>query len=98
VILKDAEDWLEWIEVIKSAAIGLEIWDYINPATENERLPKLEEPAWPMPSTVKAGISELNEDQKDEYKSLKKMYDRKLSPNTKLENGDLDPFGQRFRK
>jgi hypothetical protein len=82
VILKDAEDWLEWIEVIKSAAIGLEIWDYINPATENERLPKLEEPAWPTPSTVKegaTGISGLDEDQKDEYKSLKKMYDRKVT-------------------
>jgi reverse transcriptase-like protein/Pol polyprotein/gag-pre-integrase-like protein len=77
VILKDAEDWLEWIEVIKSAAIGLEIWEYIDPATIRERLPKLEEPVWPTPATVKTGakgISELDEDEKDEYKSLKKRY------------------------
>jgi hypothetical protein len=38
VILKDTEDWLECIEVIKSAAIGLETWDHINPETANERL------------------------------------------------------------
>lgn len=66
VILKDAEDWSGWIEVIKSVESG----NY-----------KLEEPASPIPATVKAGargISELGEDGKDEYKSLKKGYDRSV--------------------
>jgi len=82
VILKDAEDWLEWIEVIKSAAIGLEIWEYIDPATIRELLPKLEEPVWPTPATVKqgaTGISQLTADEKDTYKSLKQSYHRSVT-------------------
>ena len=47
--------------MIKSAALGLEIWEYINPATKKERLPKLEEPAWPTPSTVKEGATGISE-------------------------------------
>ena len=31
VVLKTADDWDEWVEIIKSAAIGLEVWDLINP-------------------------------------------------------------------
>ena len=46
MILNDAQDWLEWIEVIKFPVIGLEIWEYINPVTAKERLPKLEEPPY----------------------------------------------------
>lgn len=32
VVLKTADDWDEWVEIIKSAAIGLEVWDLINPS------------------------------------------------------------------
>jgi hypothetical protein len=46
MILNDAQGWLEWIEVIKLPAIGLEIWEYINPVTAKERLPKFEEPPY----------------------------------------------------
>ena len=63
VILKDAEDWLEWIEVIKSVAIGLDIWEYIDPETAKRN-------ASQAPATGKqgaTGISELTADEKDTY-------------------------------
>jgi hypothetical protein len=60
---------------------GLRSSSRLNLATTKERLPKLEEPASLIPATVKAGargISELGENEKDEYKSLKKGYDRSV--------------------
>jgi hypothetical protein len=67
---------------ISNNGFGNKCWEYINPETTKEKLPKLEEPDWPTPATVKAGaagISGLNEDEKDEYKSLKKGYDRSVT-------------------
>jgi hypothetical protein len=90
VVLKTADDWDEWVEVIKSAAIGLEVWDLINPNKTTVDLRRNERPQRPRPSDVKegaTGITGLNEDEKDEYKFLKKEYERELTKHETYKTG-----------
>jgi hypothetical protein len=82
ITLKDAEDWLEWIEVVKSTAIGLDVWDCINPEKTKDELRVPLKPEWPTPSTVKvgaAGIKDLDENERFQYKPLQKRYEREIS-------------------
>jgi len=82
VILKTSSDWRKWIEVIKSSAIGQKIWDYIDPETSLEKLPKLEEPLFPEPHDVQDSAmrySELTDDSKEQYRDLKRLYNRQIS-------------------
>ena len=44
IILNGPSDWEEWMEIIKSMAIGADVWEYINPASDP---PALEKPAVP---------------------------------------------------
>ena len=81
VILKTSSDWRKWIEVIKSTAIGQQIWEYIDPDTSLEALPKLEEPSFPEPKEVQSGVtkySELSDDSKEQYRDLKRKYQRNI--------------------
>ena len=82
VVLRTADDWDEWVEIIKSTAIGLEVWELINPNKTTTQLRRLERPERPRPSDIKegaTGITKLSEDEKDEYKFLKKEYERELT-------------------
>jgi hypothetical protein len=82
ITLKDAEDWLEWIEVVKSTAIGLDIWECIDPEKSRDQLRVVSKPEWPTLSTVKAGatgIKDLDENEKFQYKLLQKRYERDIS-------------------
>jgi hypothetical protein len=90
VILNGMEDWDDWIEVIRAAAIGADIWDLINP---NSGIPKvLEEPKRPEPRDVHpenpglppTPFSALSTDEKEQLRTLqfdysydRKAYDRK---------------------
>ena len=47
VILAGPKDWRPWIEVIKTACLEHDIWEYINPETEKEKLPVLSPPIEP---------------------------------------------------
>src|SRR5580658_6974714 len=90
VVLKTADDWDEWVEIIKSAAIGLEVWDLINPNKATVDLRRNERPQRPRPSDVKegaTGITGLNEDEMDEYKFLKKEYERELTKHETYKTG-----------
>src|SRR5580658_89073 len=82
ITLKDAEDWLEWIEVVKSTAIGLDVWDCINPEKTKDGLRVPSKPEWPTLSTVKVGatgIKDLDENERFQYKLLQKRYEREIS-------------------
>jgi hypothetical protein len=82
ITLKDAEDWLEWIEVVKSTAIGLDVWDCVNPEKTKDELRVPSKPEWPTLSTVKVGatgIKDLDEDERFQYKLLQKRYEREIS-------------------
>jgi hypothetical protein len=59
VILKESNDWLKWLELIKSAAGQKEVWQFITPKTSADLLPVLEFPQKPTPGDVKAPSCQL---------------------------------------
>ena len=90
VILASPNDWDEWIEVIKSKANNNRLWKYVDPSTPETELPKLEEPVRASPkdanSRGKTKLSELDEEEKEELRTLKldhrdnvKLYRKQLS-------------------
>jgi hypothetical protein len=66
VILKNIEDWKDWISTIQMMAQGLRIWEFINPDIEPDKIPKLTQPAKPT-GTVDAGDLEIFKYQMKEW-------------------------------
>ena len=52
VILDKPSDWLQWFFIIQDIAKTNEVWEYIDPATKKDDLPKLEPPSRPTPVDV----------------------------------------------
>jgi hypothetical protein len=86
------KDWDDWIEVIRTAALGADIWDLINPNKSRTAVQRLEQPLRPEPSAVAPPIegqptttfSQLSTDEKEQFRQLqadynydRKEYDRK---------------------
>lgn len=77
VVLKTPDDWDQWIQKVKTKAIGADIWEYINPDTEKGNLPELSQPPLPMPKDVnpnKKHIYQLDEDEKDDLKHHRQIH------------------------
>ena|SRR5271168_420520 len=53
VILVSEKDWDPWSEVIKTVSLEHNLWEYIDPSTPWEQVPRLIRPIRPTPSTVK---------------------------------------------
>jgi hypothetical protein len=53
VVLAKPEDWYPWIELVETAALKHKIWDFIDPATHRDILPKLIMPQEPTYSDVR---------------------------------------------
>ena len=86
------KDWDDWIEVIRTTALGADIWDLIDPGKPKASIPALALPIRPEPSHIKppeAGqaattYSQLSTDEKEQFRQLqtdynydRKEYDRK---------------------
>ena len=41
VVLNGPRDWDEWLEVVKTKAIGGEIWEFVDPSLTTEQIPTL---------------------------------------------------------
>jgi hypothetical protein len=52
IILTDQNQWIKWLELVKTAASERQVWQFINPATSADDLPILEMPEKPRPSDV----------------------------------------------
>src|SRR5205809_3282491 len=82
IILSSPSDWDEWLAVVKSKALMAEIWRFIDPSTDKQQLPILEEPAMPTSTTVnptKGPYAELDATETMQYKALLANYKRKVS-------------------
>jgi hypothetical protein len=80
VILTTPSDWRQWIQMIKSAAIQADIWEYVNPDTEKNDLPICEEPEEPTYRTVNpaaAAYKDLEDIEREELRDLRGTYKRK---------------------
>jgi hypothetical protein len=77
VILSGQPDWDEWINLIRLRARAGDVWEYVDPSTKQDQLPRLLEPVYPRPSDVKLGTTlyaALLEDEKDELWFVRKRY------------------------
>jgi hypothetical protein len=54
VILITEKDWYPWLELTTTSAEKLGLWKYINPAIQEENIPKLVAPEPPTPATVRS--------------------------------------------
>jgi hypothetical protein len=82
VILSNPSDWDEWLEIIKTKAVGGEIWSFIDPATVKDELPTLTEPTIPTPKDVnptKTSLAQLDDDEKEELRFQRLSYKRKVA-------------------
>jgi hypothetical protein len=58
VILKNIEDWKDWISTMQMTAQGLGIWEFINPDIEPDKIPRLRQAEKPS-GTADAGDLEM---------------------------------------
>ena len=82
VILSGPNDWDEWLEVVKTKAMGGEIWQYVDPKVSKDTLPPFTEPQLPLPGNVNPQartVSALSEDEKEELKALRQLHKRQLA-------------------
>jgi hypothetical protein len=87
-------DWDEWIDLIRLRARTADVWEYVDPSTSQDELPRLLEPVFPKPSNVKSGktsYAALSEDEKDElrilregHRSVEKEYKKQKAALTSL--------------
>ncbi|MCJ1427410.1 hypothetical protein MMC29_005313 [Sticta canariensis] len=54
IILSGPDDWDKWIGVIRTKANAAGIWPYIDPATDENDRPVLQEPHYPTVADIKA--------------------------------------------
>ena len=52
VVLSSSSDWLQWFQLIKTAAVNTDIWDYVNPNVKKDIIPICTEPEEPTYRTV----------------------------------------------
>jgi hypothetical protein len=77
VILSNPSDWDEWLEIIKTKAIGGEVWRFIDPAVVKDELPTLTEPTIPTPQDEnpdKTSLAQLDDDEKEELRFQRLSY------------------------
>jgi hypothetical protein len=58
-ILKGPDDWIPWLEMVKSTATTGQIWEYVNPSKKADEIPSLTEPTWPEPSSLPRSQEEI---------------------------------------
>ena len=77
VILDKPSDWLQWFFIIQDIAKTNEVWEYIDPATKKDDLPKLEPPKRPTPKDIlptATSIAQLDQHQLIAYNQLYAEY------------------------
>ena len=68
--------------VVKTKAVGGEVWEFIDPATAKDKLPTLTEPTIPTPHDVnpaKTTLAQLDDDEKEELRFQRLTYKRKVA-------------------
>jgi hypothetical protein len=82
VILSNPSDWDEWLEIIKTNAVGGKVWKFIDPVLAKDELPSLTEPTIPTPQDVnpdKTSLAQLDDGEKEELRFQRLSYKRKVA-------------------
>jgi hypothetical protein len=79
IILSCPSDWDEWLEVVKTKAMGGKVWKFVDPSASKDELPVLMEPTLPLPEDIdpdKTTLAELTESERAELKDRRQTYKR----------------------
>ena len=83
IILKGPDDWIPWMEMVKSTATTGQVWEYVNPAKTKAEILDLTEPKWPEPSdlplTAEEQAGTLTVAHKEELSELCSLYKLRLN-------------------
>jgi len=77
LILDKPSDWIQWYFVVQDTAKNNEVWEYIDPSTKKDALPKLETPKRPTPADVRTtatSVAQLDQHQLTAYNQLYAEY------------------------
>jgi transposase InsO family protein len=84
IILKDPDNWLPWLEMVKSTATTGQVWEYVDPSKTTDQIPTLPEPKWPESSDLPLTAEEqdsgtLTPAHKEQLTELRSLYKLRLS-------------------
>ena len=83
IILRSPDDWIPWLEMVKSTATTGQVWEYVDPSKTVDQIPELHEPQWPEPSdllrTAEEQAGTLTAAHKEELTELRSLYKIKLN-------------------
>jgi hypothetical protein len=83
IILRSPNDWIPWLEMVKSTATTSQVWEYIDPSRTVDQLPELHEPQWPESSdllrTTEEQAGTLTAVHKEELTEMRSLYKIKLN-------------------
>ena len=77
LILDKPSNWIQWFFIIQDTAKTNKVWQYVDPATKKDNLPKLEPPKRPTPADVRptaTSIAQLDQHQLTAYNQLYAEY------------------------
>jgi hypothetical protein len=82
VILNGMKDWDDWIGVIRTMALGADVWDTLDPNRSEEDIVVLRAPTRPVISDVKVAVhgqplvlySEFDMDEREHFQQLQSDY------------------------
>src|SRR5436309_9961862 len=83
-ILKGPDDWIPWLEMVKSTATTVQVWEYVDPSKTADQIPALTEPEWPVASDLPLTAEErdsgtLTAAHKEQLSELRSLYKLRLS-------------------
>ena len=83
LILRNPDDWIPWLEMVKSTTTTGQVWDYVDPSKTIAQLPALTEPTWPQPNdlplTAEEQAGTLTAAHKEELSELRGLYKLRLN-------------------
>jgi len=93
ITLSGTDDWVEWLEVVKSTAATGQVWEYVDPT--KTQIPTLQEPHLPEPKDVNPtadnlqGLSDVERlelrEQRELYRFSLTRYDRRRNTLAELQ-------------
>jgi len=93
VILNQPSDWIQWFFIVQDTAETNKVWQYIDPSTKKDKLPKLEPPGRPTPRDIlpnATSIAKLDASQLTAYNQLYAEYKDDLRVYQKQEQAIRD--------
>ena len=82
VVLSSSSDWLQWFQLIKTAAVNTDIWDDVNPNVKKDIIPICTEPEEPTYRTVNRAATtfrDLEPLEREELRDLRSSFKRKYT-------------------